>query len=46
MNKSEMAKQLGKLGGNKTKLKGKKYYSAIGKLGAKKRWEKISSIEK
>ena len=38
MNKSKIAKQLGKLGGDKTKLKGKKYYSTIGKLGAKKRW--------
>lgn len=37
---SDYFSKLGKKGGNKTKLKGKKYYSAIGKLGAKKRWKK------
>lgn len=42
MNKA--AQELGKLGGNKTKLKGKKYYSNIGKLGAKKRWKDVRKL--
>lgn len=39
MNKSEIAKQLGKIGGASTMKKyGKKHFSKAGKLGAKKRW--------
>jgi hypothetical protein len=39
--KSEIAKQLGKLGGLATKKKyGKKHFSEAGKLGMKKRWKK------
>ena len=30
----------GKMGGDKTKLRGKEYYSKIGKDGIKKRWAK------
>lgn len=40
-NIKKIAQQLGKLGGDKTRLKGREYYSKIGKLGAKKRWFKI-----
>jgi len=37
---SDMAKQLGKRGGDKTKEKGSDYYRRIGRKGALKRWKK------
>ena len=42
--KNKAAQELGKLGGLKTKKKGKAYYSKIGKLGAKKRWEDPANL--
>jgi len=44
MDIKDIAKQLGRLGGEKTKLRGKEYYSQIGKKGAKKRWRKKLSV--
>jgi len=40
MNISEIAKQLGRIGGTKTLKKlGKKHFSRAGKIGAEKRWK-------
>ena len=38
--KINIASVLGKRGGQKTKQRGKAYYQAIGRAGAKKRWNK------
>lgn len=37
---SEIARQLGKLGGEKTKQRGKEYYRRIGRKGLAKRYKK------
>ena len=43
---SEMAKELGKRGGQKTaSLHGKKHFSKAGKKGAAKRWGKEEKVD-
>ncbi len=37
---SDMAKQLGKRGGDQTRKRGRDYYREIGRKGAFKRWKK------
>ena len=37
---SQMARLLGKRGGDQTKKRGRGYYARIGKLGMAKRWGK------
>jgi hypothetical protein len=39
-------RKIGKKGGKKTAARGKEFYSAIGKLGMKKRWAKRRALAK
>lgn len=41
--KNAAAQKLGRLGGKQTAKLGKEHMATIGRLGAKKRWEKLTS---
>ncbi len=42
---SDIAKQLGKRGGNQTRKRGRDYYRAIGRKGALKRWKNHKKLD-